>query len=546
MKKIAILIIFLLVSSVCGATTYYVDATDGNDSKSGESAELAWKTISQVNSGNYTPGDTISFQCGETWREQLAPPDSGNATGIITFNSYGTGDAPIINGSNVFTNAWTDQGGGIYRCDQFNADEFFEDNIPLTEGSAYNELSAGEWYYDGVAHGDGGGYFSIYYYPSTGVPGEHVLGCIRPSSTIHPGVNVTNRSYITISEITFKNCHGVSSYESDNSTNITVQNCTFEYCYIGIIGKPNNGNYLSDFTISNNTFNYCKAGILMFAGDSGIESSHTITGNTLNYIGVRDDNNTRWNLTGDEEAISFQNGQNNIATSNKILNGYTTGFVLYTHANQTTSGNVIKNNLVQDNQRAFLRVLGASAWAWNGNVISHNVADNISSAGGNDRFAIDLYVGSNSSSMNYLYNNTIYKGEIGVYLASASGNYYLTAKNNLFSGQTAQSIYVANTNTSEYVFDYNHYDKDVFYYDSENKTLATWKSSASQDANSPAISDPLFANAASGDFTLQASSPCIGEGEDLGTMYDDALSPDSVWPDGVVTVRQGVFIKDGR
>ena len=51
-------------------------------------------------------------------------------------------------------------------------------------------------------------------------------------------------------------------------------------------------------------------------------------------------------------------------------------------------------------------------------------------------------------------------------------------------------------------------------------------------------SDPLFTNAAADDFTLQPTSPCINQGEDLGDTYDDALHRDSSWPDNVITADQ--------
>jgi len=60
-------------------------------------------------------------------------------------------------------------------------------------------------------------------------------------------------------------------------------------------------------------------------------------------------------------------------------------------------------------------------------------------------------------------------------------------------------------------------------------TLATWRTATSQEANS-INSNPLFTNAAGGDFTLAVGSPCIDAGVDLGTDYQMALAPGSTWP----------------
>jgi hypothetical protein len=79
-------------------TTYYVDATNGNDSNNGTSQATAWKTISKVNSSGFIPGDNILFKRGEIWIEQLIIPSSGNSTDSITFGAYGSGDKPLIRG----------------------------------------------------------------------------------------------------------------------------------------------------------------------------------------------------------------------------------------------------------------------------------------------------------------------------------------------------------------------------------------------------------------------------------------------------------------
>jgi len=59
------------------AATYYVDATNGNDSNNGISGLTPWKTIAKVNASNFNPGDQILFKRGEVWREQLIVPSTG-------------------------------------------------------------------------------------------------------------------------------------------------------------------------------------------------------------------------------------------------------------------------------------------------------------------------------------------------------------------------------------------------------------------------------------------------------------------------------------
>lgn len=83
------------------ANAYYVDATGGLDTNTGLSPAQAWQTLAKVNGSTFTPGATILLKRGETWGERLIPPSSGSAAGYITFGSYGTGAAPVIDGTGI-------------------------------------------------------------------------------------------------------------------------------------------------------------------------------------------------------------------------------------------------------------------------------------------------------------------------------------------------------------------------------------------------------------------------------------------------------------
>jgi hypothetical protein len=80
---------------------YYVDADNGNDSNTGLTPSLAWKTIAKVNASAFLPGERILFKRGCEWREKLTIPSSGSAQLPLIFSSYGTGNNPLINGSKL-------------------------------------------------------------------------------------------------------------------------------------------------------------------------------------------------------------------------------------------------------------------------------------------------------------------------------------------------------------------------------------------------------------------------------------------------------------
>lgn len=90
--------------------TYYVDtaADPGGDgtTQALTGANCAWDTIADVNAASFSAGDSILFKKGCVWREILLPPSNGSAGNQITFGAYGTGDDPIIYGSNQIS-TWT-------------------------------------------------------------------------------------------------------------------------------------------------------------------------------------------------------------------------------------------------------------------------------------------------------------------------------------------------------------------------------------------------------------------------------------------------------
>jgi hypothetical protein len=71
-------------------------------------------------------------------------------------------------------------------------------------------------------------------------------------------------------------------------------------------------------------------------------------------------------------------------------------------------------------------------------------------------------------------------------------------------------------------------------------TFATWQTVSGNDAHS-IQSDPLLMRPSGGVLTLQSGSPAIGAGTNLGSTYQFALSPSSVWPSDVVTANQNSF-----
>eukprot|EP00041_Stephanoeca_diplocostata_P020796 m.472764 g.472764 ORF g.472764 m.472764 type:complete len:677 (+) comp21663_c0_seq3:135-2165(+) len=94
----------LVISGLQNASTYYVSADAGDDSRDGLSWENSWKTMSRVSEQTFSPGDTITLAAGETWTEPLqlnGPNISSEMDGFvdgITFANASEPPAVIVNG----------------------------------------------------------------------------------------------------------------------------------------------------------------------------------------------------------------------------------------------------------------------------------------------------------------------------------------------------------------------------------------------------------------------------------------------------------------
>ena len=114
--KLLLAVFFFLITALSSATTYYVDATFGNDDNIGTTPETAWKTIDKVNTAMLNAGDSVLFRRGEVFRGNIVPV-SGSDPYYITYGAYGTGEKPKLFGSynRNATNYWIDEGENIWK-----------------------------------------------------------------------------------------------------------------------------------------------------------------------------------------------------------------------------------------------------------------------------------------------------------------------------------------------------------------------------------------------------------------------------------------------
>src|SRR5262249_266938 len=116
MQRILVGALMCAVATPGWCATYYVDATSGNDTNDGLSQATAWKTVAKVNGSTFNPGDSILFKRGGIWNESLVPPSSGSSGNPITFDAYGTGEAPTLTGYVPLpASAWTNDSTNVWK-----------------------------------------------------------------------------------------------------------------------------------------------------------------------------------------------------------------------------------------------------------------------------------------------------------------------------------------------------------------------------------------------------------------------------------------------
>lgn len=110
MKKLLLLLIFVIPFSVFTQTSYYVSSTTGNNLYFGNSPGQAWADFTNFDMMLFGEGDTIFIKCGDIIEDSLRINGSGNSSNPIVITSYGSGSKPIISGSKKLT-GWT--GGSV-------------------------------------------------------------------------------------------------------------------------------------------------------------------------------------------------------------------------------------------------------------------------------------------------------------------------------------------------------------------------------------------------------------------------------------------------
>ncbi len=433
MRKLLIFLMLLLAAQAWGAT-YYVDPA-GSGTTCSQAAPCA--TIQAVfDNKDLGGGDIIEVATG-TYGQTTWGSNDGGSEGNPVILRAASGATPVIAGDRTVS-SWTGpDGNGVYSATMAigNIDMVTEDYIPLGAMASDATCADGNWFYDSD------NYLDLYYKPTAGAAGDHVVAYLATVGELHGGLIVSGISHITIDGIMFNggNC-AILGAASAAMSGITIQNCTFNYSSNSAFFQANATHSIASVTIANNTVNYSRCGFKAYVDTAGGHSAYNAYSNTFNSCGSA----TYWaTLTTDREAFGFQNLTDSNIYNNKIIGGNQIGVFIYTSAS-TSSGNKIYGNLFKDSVLEAIYFSGDGNYANDNNLVAANVISNAGTNAG-DAIAVKLYNGASAAVANLFANNTIMGGgEVGggysVYI-NDDATYY-TFKNNIISEPVNRAAYI--------------------------------------------------------------------------------------------------------
>ncbi|HOZ48354.1 MAG TPA: right-handed parallel beta-helix repeat-containing protein [Candidatus Hydrogenedentes bacterium] len=527
----------VLLTGVAAATTYYVDAVSGNDANNGLTTATAWQTTAKVCNTWIYPGDTVLFKRGQIWRSQIIFYLSGTAEQPVTFGAYGSGENPVITGSDPVT-GWTQVAATQYAVAAPNAIELVIINgVKGTYVASTAELNAaGKWNWSN-------GVLTIY---SMGAP-TNVEVATRKFLLAFPG-----NDYVTVENMTIR--HGDFPVYLYNTNHVVLDNLTI-HDNIGTGGvavvsdTDGRGQY--------NTIQNCE--VYNTTGDS----ASLANGDNGNGIFVYSEY-CRYNVIANNivhhngnEGIGILLGSDNVVAGNTVYEHAQSGIRVgletasrntiernESYANcrevddrfgidliRVGDDNVVRYNLVHDQHIVAGGAYGSGGIRFDGgDWEGHNHMD----SDGNVAYynvIYNEYVGIESFNFDNveIYNNVVYNsGWFGLVVQSVfeiDGIDNVVANNIFDTAGTGLVFHYRNVNT---VFANNVYhangaanfvwkEGDTYHH----VDLAGWQALSGQDIES-IVADPLFASVAEADFSLTVASPCIDFALDLGFGFDYA------------------------
>jgi parallel beta-helix repeat protein len=571
------LLLFLFVLSACPAihgTTFYVDATNGNDGNPGNSSASPWKTLAKVGSSKFMPGDTLLLRRGSVWREQLNFASSGSAAAPIVIDSYGTGDLPVISGADLVpADSWI--ACDICKPHVWQAKVAARPNVVIFDGAKGNKKSSvselsnpGDWFWDSD---------SLYVFSSDKPSNAYEHPGIESGARLS-GLNLTGISNVTVKNIAVSGANAIPYGEgagiwaitvhlegptpdSLNISHVTVANgagdgihienanhCSVDSVLVhdndgaGVELYHSNGKFpVTSGSITNNEIHHNGFNGIFVVGcpraercrsvvypDGLIVTGVQITGNSVHdngagiYLHETNESlvsgnvafsNTNTTRKGEGYCVGLSGSSSNLVEKNNCYKARLSGIELSIDTGTPPFGsseNVLRYNVVHDDGTHGIFTNYVPSQH---NQIVHNLIYNHP----NGACIMANYIRHEIAS------NTCYHSRIGIHLYVSSttrqtGN--ISVKANIIVNSSLHQVFIEPGVDGPFDFSDNDYYPDgpaAFNWKGTHLNFAAWQNEAGQDRHSVAA-DPAFVALVPSqplDFVLRPGSPATGKGADL-------------------------------
>jgi hypothetical protein len=559
----------------------------------GAGADTVFATIADINTLILSPSDTVLLRRGQSFREQLTVPSSGTLNNPITFGAFGSGNKPALIGSKLMDDTWTLASGTIYKISLASTTVVLNDETFLDENNGgFASLALGEWdlesgeLFVNIGTDPTGGSieasqrsYSVYLYEQDYITLEDMIfrngndaGLYVRSETEHNvGIILNNvetygsgndgfkqvTSGIYTNSVTYNNViarfHGddglslhsggiatvntgifsdnVSGINNVSRSQIAMNDVIFENndFAIRIFGAPMDApmdiNTLNGATFSDNGLNISFGGshsleaddVTISGGTTGVELDLDSTGDyTLSNIVLSNTTEEAFRLKGtarvEIDNASVSGGTHNIfdmdapgtVDISDIEISNTIGRAIYITGSAPTS---ITNAKIHNTTNHAIEITSGGSLSLNYALVYEILGGKtavIIRAGAGAVIRNSTFVDNSRGVLFYdaieLYNNIFVGHDIGIW--NGAGGTLLTLSNNLLFENTTDFSGGAGVNTNGL------------------------------------SADPLFVDRDNNDYSLQAGSPAIDAGLDLGTLYENGLLPASVWPNNIIIDSQ--------
>jgi hypothetical protein len=478
---------------------YYV-SPKGSDNNNGLSRGLPWNSISKVNSFHFRPGDSILFESGGVWRATLNPIYSGTKNHPITYGSYGSGDRPIIAGTDIASD-WIIYSGNVWYKKNYSYKvniALFDQTLGHEQPSLNSLRNDQDWYWDS-------GTQRLYIYSSEDPDNRYKQPGIEIGASRQNGIkifdNTKSTKYLNFDNLSIKHANDIG-IELQGCNYINVSNCEVDTC-----GRINM------FVYAINNLNIIKT------ASFGCLQQHGLYICSGNYIDPNGDKSSNIKISS---SIFYSNKQNGIQI-NPNNGPAISNFIL------------TKSELYENNGHGIL-----DEGTYKGEYSYNLFYDNAQVQAFCHYNQIYHYTGDVAATNIKIYNNIIgsinTQSQYGLYISDYSFN--CIVKNNIFYwGKGIFEVVRVDQQVPNITMDCNcYYCADPInkfkWGDNWYSSLSAWQAASRRDSHSLS-SNPQFRNVSQYDFALLSTSPCIDKGVPVGLTqdHDDNPVPFGLAPD---------------